>query len=66
MIEGHVPAAAIRRLLQEHPKAIGLSVPGMPTGSPGMDGPPVRYAVVVFGGGTEQTFMQFEGVRRVE
>jgi len=38
-IEGHVPAREIRRLLQEKPQAIGLSVPGMPVGSPGMDGP---------------------------
>ena len=38
-IEGHVPAADVRRLLKERPQAIGLSVPGMPVGSPGMDGP---------------------------
>jgi hypothetical protein len=38
-IEGHVPAADIRRLLKEAPKAIGLAAPGMPVGSPGMDGP---------------------------
>jgi hypothetical protein len=38
-IEGHVPAADIRRLLKERPKAVGLAVPGMPIGSPGMDGP---------------------------
>jgi len=38
-IEGHVPAADIRRLLKEAPPAIGLAVPGMPVGSPGMDGP---------------------------
>ena len=37
-IEGHVPAADIRRLLAERPPAIGLAVPGMPVGSPGMDG----------------------------
>ncbi len=37
-IEGHVPAADIRRLLKEKPKAVGLAVPGMPVGSPGMDG----------------------------
>lgn len=37
-IEGHVPAKDIRRLLTEKPGAIGLSVPGMPVGSPGMDG----------------------------
>ena len=38
-IEGHVPAADIKRLLKEAPLAIGLAVPGMPVGSPGMDGP---------------------------
>lgn len=37
-IEGHVPAREIRRLLKEKPPAIGLAVPGMPVGSPGMDG----------------------------
>ena len=38
-IEGHVPAREIRRLLTDRPNAIGLAVPGMPIGSPGMDGP---------------------------
>lgn len=37
-VEGHVPAADVRRLLKERPDAIGLTVPGMPVGSPGMDG----------------------------
>ena len=37
-IEGHVPAKEIKRLLREKPKAVGLAVPGMPVGSPGMDG----------------------------
>jgi hypothetical protein len=36
---GHVPPADVRRLLAERPKAIGLSVPGMPDGSPGMERP---------------------------
>ncbi|NNE51642.1 MAG: DUF411 domain-containing protein [Sulfitobacter sp.] len=36
VIEGHVPAADIRRLLSERPDAVGLAVPGMPYGSPGM------------------------------
>lgn len=36
VIEGHVPAADIRRLLEERPDAVGLAVPGMPYGSPGM------------------------------
>jgi hypothetical protein len=38
-VEGHVPAREIRRLLKEKPQAVGLTVPGMPVGSPGMDGP---------------------------
>jgi hypothetical protein len=37
VIEGHVPAAEIRRLIQERPDVIGIAVPGMPPGSPGMD-----------------------------
>jgi hypothetical protein len=37
VIEGHVPAADVKRLLKERPAAIGLSVPGMPIGSPGME-----------------------------
>ena len=39
VIEGHVPAREIHRLLEEQPDALGLSVPAMPRGSPGMDGP---------------------------
>lgn len=38
LIEGHVPAADIKRLLKEHPEAKGLAVPGMVQGSPGMEG----------------------------
>ncbi len=38
VVEGHVPAKDIRRLLREKPMALGLAVPGMPVGSPGMDG----------------------------
>lgn len=38
-IEGHVPARDVLRLLKERPEAVGLAVPGMPIGSPGMDGP---------------------------
>ncbi len=37
VIEGHVPAEDIKRLLAERPKALGLVVPGMPIGSPGME-----------------------------
>ena len=39
VIEGHVPAVDIYRLLKEKPQAVGLAVPAMPRGSPGMDGP---------------------------
>lgn len=38
-IEGHVPATDIRRLLKDKPQAVGLAVPGMPVGAPGMDSP---------------------------
>ena len=37
VLEGHVPAQEIKRLLREKPKAVGLAVPGMPVGSPGME-----------------------------
>ena len=39
LLEGHVPAADVKKLLKQRPKALGLAVPGMPVGSPGMDGP---------------------------
>lgn len=39
VLEGHVPARDVLRLLKEKPAAVGLAVPGMPIGSPGMDGP---------------------------
>jgi hypothetical protein len=49
VIEGHVPAADIRRLLSERPQVAGLAVPGMPAGSPGMEGPTAqRYDVLAF------------------
>lgn len=49
VIEGHVPAEDIRRLLAERPDAIGISVPGMPPNAPGMDQPVDReYQVVLF------------------
>lgn len=46
VIEGHVPASAVKRLLEERPDLAGIAVAGMPMGSPGMEGPnPVTYAV---------------------
>lgn len=65
VIEGHVPAADILRLLREQPDALGLAVPGMPIGSPGMDGPEYKgrrdpYDVLlVLRGGATQVFQHY-------
>lgn len=51
IVEGHVPAADIQRLLKERPQILGLAVPGMPVGSPGMElqGVPTDpYDVIAF------------------
>jgi hypothetical protein len=49
VVEGHVPAADIQRLLKERPKIVGLSAPGMPPSSPGMDQPGnIPYDVIAF------------------
>ena len=50
VVEGHVPAADLRRLFAERPALQGLAVPGMPVGAPGMEqGPAERYATIAFG-----------------
>ena len=64
VIEGHVPAVAIRKLLAERPEARGLAVPGMPIGSPGMEvegQPAERYAVVLFAPKGQRTYARFHG-----
>jgi hypothetical protein len=49
VIEGHVPADVIRKLLRERPKVVGIAVPGMPMGSPGMEGSRIdSYQVLTF------------------
>ena len=60
VIEGHVPAADIKRLLTERPDARGLTVPGMPKGSPGMEAPqPSHYQVLLLGkDGSTELFAQ--------
>jgi hypothetical protein len=64
VIEGHVPAAALKRFLDEKPEAIGLAVPGMPIGSPGMEGgTPETYTVIQFGAGGRKEYMRFLGDR---
>jgi hypothetical protein len=64
VIEGHVPASAIARLLREQPAAKGLAVPGMPLGSPGMEvegSPPDTYDVILFGAFGQRRFARFQG-----
>lgn len=66
-IEGHVPAREILRLLKERPAAIGLAVPGMPVGSPGMDGAMYGtrrdpYTVLLLArGGAPTIYQRYEG-----
>lgn len=62
LLEGHVPPADIRRLLAERPDAIGLAVPGMPMGSPGMGPETEREAYDVFlirHGGSSTVFSRY-------
>ncbi|MGU3398519.1 DUF411 domain-containing protein [Brucellaceae bacterium D45D] len=64
VIEGHVPAQAVKQLLAERPKAKGLTVPGMPVGAPGMEAPgsaPDTYDVLLFEGSQSKPFARFEG-----
>jgi len=62
VIEGHVPAAAVRRLLKERLNAGGLAVPGMPSGSPGMEGGRAdSYDVILFDASSRRTYMRFIG-----
>ncbi len=63
VIEGHVPARDIRKLLAERPEAIGLAVPGMPFGSPGMGPESQREAYDVYlilRDGTSQVFTHYD------
>jgi hypothetical protein len=66
VIEGHVPAAALKLFLAEKPNAIGLAVPGMPIGSPGMEGGrPEKYDVVLFGPDGRRTYVSFIGEQSI-
>ena len=62
MLEGHVPVADIRRILEERPEAIGLAVPGMPYGSPGMGPESEREAydvLLIRKDGTSEVFTHY-------
>jgi hypothetical protein len=49
LVEGHIPADVVQKLLKERPDVEGIAVPGMPIGSPGMEGPnPQPYSIVAF------------------
>lgn len=68
VIEGHVPAAMILRLLAERPAATGLVVAGMPIGSPGMavPGEPAEtYDVVLFGPQGERVYARYSGAQEL-
>lgn len=61
VVEGHVPATDVTRLLAERPSAAGLAVPGMPIGSPGMEQGHMRdpYNVVLFGDSGQSVFATY-------
>ncbi len=63
--EGHVHADDVHRLLRDKPRALGLAVPGMPVGSPGMEGEPAeRYDVIAWdGAGRRTVFLRFLGAQ---
>jgi hypothetical protein len=65
VVEGHVPAAALKRFLSERPAALGLSVPGMPSGSPGMTGDYEEYDVILFGPNERRVYGRFKGDKEV-
>lgn len=56
VVEGHVPVEAINKLLSEHPKVTGIASPGMPLGSPGMDGPKQDNIIHSFGPNGSKVF----------
>jgi hypothetical protein len=68
IIEGHVPAESVRKLLPLRPSVRGLAVAGMPVGSPGMEvegTPPETYDVVAFGPSGQCVFARYEGAREL-
>jgi len=59
VVEGHAPARVVKRFLEEKPQVAGIAVPGMPTGSPGMEGPnPRPYDVIAFDGKGNRTVFE--------
>ncbi len=66
VVEGHVPPQAVAQLLKERLKAIGLAAPGMPAGSPGMEGgEPEVYRLYLFDASGERPFGDWRGDKPV-
>ncbi len=67
VIEGHVPAEIIRRLLAQRPQATGVAVAGMPSSAPGMDVPGASdiYEVTLFGASRQERYARFQGLREI-
>jgi hypothetical protein len=68
VVEGHVPAHAVKRLLLEKPRARGLAVPAMPVGSPGMEVSgmaPDAFDIILFGPSGQATFGRYRGSQPV-
>jgi hypothetical protein len=66
IVEGHVPPQAVARLLKERPKAIGLAAPGMPAGSPGMEGGAAEvYRLYLFDASGARPFGDWRGDKPV-
>lgn len=62
VVEGHVPAQAVAQLLKERPNAVGLAAPGMPAGSPGMEGgAPEIYRLYLFDASEARPFGDWRG-----
>lgn len=65
VLEGHVPAGEVRQLLREKPKALGLAVPGMPMGSPGMEMGSARDAynvMLVLADGSSRVYKSYPAI----
>lgn len=68
VVEGHVPAEAIKRLLRERPQAKGIAVAGMPIGSPGMEvpgQPSQAYEVILFSTDAQRIFTRYRGLQQI-
>jgi hypothetical protein len=69
VLEGHVPAPGVGYLLREKPEVVGLAVPGMPIGAPGMEvqgATPEEYSVFLFGPAGRKVWSRFRGTAKIK